>query len=96
MTVFEKGNSDCSNSVKIKPLSEIIDSTPPIPLELMETMKWFASTWFSGFGIAMKIMLPGKFFEGEELSPLEVENIADSKFTVKYNYEENDSTRYET
>ncbi|MGI6443113.1 MAG: hypothetical protein ACOXZX_04700 [Synergistaceae bacterium] len=95
LTVFEKGNSDCSNSVKIKPLSEIIDSTPPIPLELMETMKWFASTWFSGFGIAMKIMLPGKFFEGEELSPLEVENIADSKFTVKYNYEENDSTRYE-
>ncbi|NLV82657.1 MAG: hypothetical protein GXZ18_06635 [Synergistaceae bacterium] len=96
LTVAAEGIPVENNSIKLKPITKIIDSVPPIPEELMKTMEWFSNTWFSGLGIASKVMFPTKFLDGEELCPLtEYEKNNPDNYRVNYIYEENDAKRYE-
>lgn len=96
LTVAPEGPPIKNKSIKLKPITKVIDSIPPLPQDLMKTMEWFSNTWFAGMGMASRVMLPTKFFDDEELSPLsEYEKNSSGSYQVKYNYEENDGSRYE-
>lgn len=84
------------DSAKLKRIDAVLDEFPPLSDELMRLIKWFGDMWFVGTGLAMKTILPSKFFTEEKLPPLKAyAGACDRKFTCENVYSTDTAQRYE-
>lgn len=67
---------------RLKPVAGVIDDVPVLPAELWRLIKWFGETWFIGAGLAMKTILPTKFFTDERLPALPKAERTEAKFSA--------------
>ena len=64
----DPGRASDFDEALAKPITALIDETPPVPEDLRRLIKWFGETFFIGEGFAMKNILPSKFFTEEKLA----------------------------
>ena len=94
LVVESDGEDEDVSDAKLKPVSKVLDITPPLPLDLRKTLDWFAETWFIGAGTASKTLLPSSFFDTCELPAVSECGANNPAVPVKYVYEQCDTERF--
>ena len=80
---------------KLKPLLALMDEGSALSAGTLELLRWFGDTWFCGMGMAMKVLLPKPFLDGESLPPCPPYTIAHPAPEDVFIYDVRDSVRME-